>query len=399
MPYMVNGKGLYKKNSDGSQGELVKMCDSPEDAKAQMAAMMAKEKPMESAPLRTADLHELIDLSEAVLNTEARTAEVTLIRTGWSKNGRYYSEGVLAKAAPLWEGVKAYADHPSRSQQRDRPERSVLEAAGIYENVRHEGGATRATLRMIGPVGERLWPWIVEAAEGRAKAMGLSINALGQGRKGEIDGKAGVIVETIHHAHSVDIVTEPAAGGSFDRLLASDDGWTRAVLTALQIEELREARPDLIESLKREWKTTRDTQALAAVTAEREGLAQENQTLKAQLEESQRENARLHKTALVDRLLAGRTLPIEVSTKLRARLLEATDAAAMQAIVEDTTQMLAAVRRPVHVRGAGGASAPLPAASPTPPLNPLAEALGIDPRLAQAETIEEYVQLKESQGR
>jgi hypothetical protein len=171
--------------------------------------------------MRTSDLHELVTLQEAELDPERHSVKVRLIRAGWSANGRYYPEATLLAAAPLWSGVKAYADHPSRSEVKDRPERSVRDIVGVYENVRHDGDTTRADFRVIGAAREWLWPLIEESISTKRDLIGLSINALGQTSKGEAEGRKGIVVEAITHANSVDVVTEPAAGGGFEQLMMS----------------------------------------------------------------------------------------------------------------------------------------------------------------------------------
>jgi hypothetical protein len=401
MPYMMDGMGVYKKNADGSKGELVKMHQSKEDAEAHMKALMANVKDDMMASLRTADVHELADLSEAVLFEDRKAAEVTLIKAGWSKNRRYYPGKVLEESAARWEGVKAYADHPTKDEQKARPERSVLDAAGVYENVRYQDGKVRATLRLIGEVGDRLWPWVVESVRGSAKPIGLSINALGQARKGEAEGQSGLIIEAITHANSVDIVTEPAAGGAFERLLASDDGWTVAVLAGMTLDELREARPDLLADLKREWKTTRDSQAIQDARAQAEQaehkaqqLAEEHRTAQAGLAEAQQTIAALEKDLLVTRLLDNDRLPKETRGELREQLLKADGVEAMQALVEQALKLLGTVRLPVRVTGAGRPARP-PEPSSAPARHPVAEVFGLSPELARAETLAEFQEAKQ----
>ena len=402
--YITNGKGVYKKNTDGSQGELVKMHDTPEEAKAHMKALMANvDDAKESATRRTSDVHEWVDLTEATIDSAAKAAEVTLLASGWSKNNRHYSRAVIKASAPLFEGVKAYANHPSKSEIKERPERNVLDAVGVYENVHFDEstGKLKATYRAIGKLGDDLWPWVIESVEGRGKPMGLSIHALGTARKGEADGKNGLIVEAITHAESVDFVTAPAAGGSFDRLLAGDDSWSRAVINTMTLEELREARPDLLDSLKREWKTTRDSEAIKEARAQADtatsqvtAITQEKQAAQAALTEALETIATFNKERLVDSLLEGKKLPDEVRKELRGKLLNATDTAAMLEVLDMTMAVLGAVRLPVRITGAGRPSSPQSLTPPTPPRHAVAEALGINPALAKAETIDEFLEAR-----
>jgi len=189
MPWKVYGKCVHKLNDDGSKGEVVKCHDSPAEAAAHVKALYANVKE-EDSKTRTAAFAELISLSEAELDAEKHAARVTLISPGWSKNNRYYSRDVLTDAAHVFEGVKAYADHPSKSEIKDRPERSVRDLVGYYENVKVEkDGRLTADFKIRGAAQEWLWPLIATAVTEKPDLIGTSINALGKARPGEAEGR------------------------------------------------------------------------------------------------------------------------------------------------------------------------------------------------------------------
>ncbi len=371
MPYMMRKQGdkigIYKKGPDGEpMGKALGMHDTEEEAMAQMRALHANEKmPMDEArKLRTGDLHELVSLQEAELDPANYSVKVRLIQSGWSKNGRYYPDDTLKTAAPMWEGVKAYADHPGRNEAKDRPERSVRDIVGIYENVAHDANTTRANFRVLGAARDWLWPLIEESVATKRDLIGLSINALGQTSKGEIEGKKGIVVEAITHANSVDVVTEPAAGGGFEQLMMSDDGWTRAVLDSVSLDELREARPDVIDNLKREWQTVRDSAALEEAKmranraeAQAKALEEEKRTLEAQLQDAQSSIARVEKERKVDSLLEGARLPGEWRDDLRAELLDA-DQTTWINILEAEKRKAKAIKPKTNVTGSGSSAGP-----------------------------------------
>jgi hypothetical protein len=363
----------------------------------------------ETPKTRTSDVHELIDLTEATLDSAGYAAGVRIIKAGWSLNAdskgrrRNYPDKTLAEAAPKWEGVRVYADHPSKEDIRNRPERSVRDLIGVIEGVTHQDGTTRGTLHVMGQAREWAWPLIEESVRTGRSVAGLSINAVGRTIDGEIDGQKASVVEAITHASSVDMVTTPAAGGGFERLVASDDGWTRAVVEALTLDELREARPDFIADLKREWKTTRDSEAIqeARATADDKSaqlavLTEENRTTKDALAEALDTIVELRKERAVDRLLEDAKLPKDVSKELREKLLAAEDTKAMQAVIETAIATLSAVRLPVRVHGAGRAASPTQTVSTRKQVNPIAEAMGVDPRLAGADTFEEFLAMQKT---
>ncbi|KKL50706.1 hypothetical protein LCGC14_2302790, partial [marine sediment metagenome] len=241
--------------------------------------------------VKTTFFSEAIDLSEAEFSEDGSRVRVTLIQPGWSKNKRYYSADVLKAAAPLFEGTKAYVDHPTKLDAKQRPERSVRDLAGFYESVKVEDdGRITANLFLED---DAMKAKVKTAVEQNPNYVGLSINALGKTRMGEAEGQKGMLVENIVKANSTDIVTTPAAGGKFEQLLMSGDEFTNDLLEAISLEELRAARPDLIDSLKNEWKTVRDTKALETARDENTTLTEANEALETQLTEKDEQTGRI----------------------------------------------------------------------------------------------------------
>lgn len=358
----------------------------------------------ETARTRTGYFAELSDLCEATLSEDGSIARVTLIKPGWSANGRYYAPEVLSRARPLFEGGQAYADHPSRADRKDRPERSVRDLVGYYEDVRQESdGRLTANFHVVQ---EWMRPIVSAAVKENARLAGLSINALGETRQGEVGGKRGIIVETIAKHNSTDVVTTPAAGGKFESLLASDsDGFTRDLLEAMPLDELmetlRDARPDLVKAWQKEWKTPRDNEAVSAARAELAEantkvakLTKENRTHKQGIDTRDTQIAKLGRQLMVDRLLNESKLPKEWKDDIRAQLMEAADIKAMEAILEREARKAAKTPRPLKISGVGAGTA-----AQTPGVHisraaPIANAFGMDSRLSEAKTYEEFVAAK-----
>ena len=166
------------------------------------------------------------DLREAVLAPERREVEVVCIKPGLSKNGNLYAPEVVRAMAPLFEGARAFADHPAPDE---RPERSIRDIVGYYKNPRiDEAGALRATLHVTRNAGW-LWALIEEAlddadGEGRPDLIGVSIDADARVRRGEAQGRGVRVVEAITRLNSCDVVTRASAGGRLERLLQADHG-------------------------------------------------------------------------------------------------------------------------------------------------------------------------------
>lgn len=173
-------------------------------------------------------MNESVQILEAVAGSEGREWDVLLIEAGLSKNGNYYPAETLKAAAPLFEGAVAYADHQADGDR--RRERSVKDKVGRYGQVAYGSHDVRG--RVVEGIKARfkiIAPWLRETLLEAARAdesdfVGLSIDAEGKIAKRQHGGKLVNWVEQIIRVHSVDVVTNPAAGGQVVRLVASEGG-------------------------------------------------------------------------------------------------------------------------------------------------------------------------------
>ena len=180
--------------------------------------------------------------------------KVALIQEGLGnlRDGFYYTREALESAVTAFEGKKCFADHPSRSEENDRPERSVRDIVGHYENLHIEenedGSAALCADLVMLPDAPFEWARsLVRHAVEYSKSfpdkefVGLSINAAGDAKAVEVksfldtqipssckpkimkameQGLSQVrVVTTIRDAVSTDIVTEPGARGKVISLL------------------------------------------------------------------------------------------------------------------------------------------------------------------------------------
>jgi len=154
---------------------------------------------------------EVVPLVERAVRRDG-TARVKLITPGWGASG-YYPAEVLQRDGPqvFKAGMHMYVDHPTPTQEAERPERSLREMAAVlvsdarWEESQTGGPGLYADAKVFSdfrPVLEELAPHI-----------GASIVAGGQVRMGEAEGRQGPIVEKIVKGRSVDFVTQPGAGG------------------------------------------------------------------------------------------------------------------------------------------------------------------------------------------
>ncbi len=176
---------------------------------------------------------------------EGREWDVALIRSGWSKNRRGYSDPVLETAAPLFENAKvcAYEVGKSSGAPHDHLPGDVEDAlaahgldcsantVGFVDGARFgeftdsKGARQRgivAKYHVIDPVmrGKLLAAW----KAGRRDLLSFSINAEGDATPVIHDGQPAANVRNIRKVNSIEVVTEPAAGGEVLRLVASATG-------------------------------------------------------------------------------------------------------------------------------------------------------------------------------
>lgn len=120
----------------------------------------------------------------------------------------FYPADVLRRdgATAFPAGTHVYLDHPTRSEEDERPERSVREMAGVlldparYEEA-PEGRGLFARVQFFEDVRDLI--------KSRWRHVGLSIRAAGEVE----DTPEGRIVRSIREGLSVDVVTRPGAGG------------------------------------------------------------------------------------------------------------------------------------------------------------------------------------------
>lgn len=314
--------------------------------------------------MKTGVFIEALELTEAQADAGERVIHnVVLIRAGMSKNRRFYSEGVLQKAAGVFEGAKAYANHPSRAESKDRPERSVRDITGWYANVRYEEGALRGDRYFTrNQAGADAWAIAEDILSGRAPhtLAGLSINAVGTGKMDTFEDGEALRVESISAAVSVDDVSNPAAGGTYALVAGNSDEIVTGVMESLTFTEWFEARPDYVKRLQNEMKAARQDGAVKAAKAEADRLtealeaAQEAvKTLEAEREAARLSEAEARRELAVERALTGVNIPAAWKADLREQLKTAEPEGWAGIIEREIKKAKAAGAARVPVTGAG----------------------------------------------
>lgn len=283
------------------------------------------------------ETHELLEARQ--VGEEGRhILEVTVIQAGKSKHGHTYLQEALSAAAPLFEGVRAFADHPRPG---DLPERSVRDLVGYYRNARYDSGRVRAELHLV-PGNDWLFNLLKESHTAPG-LCGLSIDAWGHRENGNIT--------RIDRVDSVDIVTRPAAGGGVDRIIASDRHKENSVTSATD-EQTGDKKPQGRLEEATPGKPSGEAAHLREVLrAEREKLEKERKKLREELEQQRR---LAESEALLSSTLRESGLPAPVTEKLARRFSgTVATAEALQEAIEEERATLAALAQQGQIVGHG----------------------------------------------
>lgn len=175
------------------------------------------------------------------MDREGKRWAVTLIREGCSKNRgkrnpalpRYYPAQAVREVVTLSEGAWCNLDHRSDLDRASYPTGRTMDRAAFLSNVREvaDGGGRIRADAVLNVVDQRLRENLRNAWDmGRRDYAGLSIDgdARGFSERRLPDGSLVEAVDGLVKVHSVDIVTEAAAGGSFNAILEANMSGTVA---------------------------------------------------------------------------------------------------------------------------------------------------------------------------
>jgi hypothetical protein len=182
--------------------------------------------------------------------TEAKgdgSYKIQVISPGLGSSG-YYSAEVLEAAAKakVWgKGTKVFFDHPTATEDEERPARSVKDLAAVLtEDATWDGSALVARIKPTGGLGKT----VLENDTFR-QAVGVSVRASAEGDVGEVAGKQCWIVSEIFPGtfNSVDLVTYAGRGGMIlesarEEAEADKPTCTVELTREAALKQLREAR-------------------------------------------------------------------------------------------------------------------------------------------------------------
>ena len=269
-----------------------------DDAKYDPVAEAKEVIPVSSACLIES---EFVPLTERAIRPDG-TALIKLIAPGWGSSGYYPAETLQRDAGVFAPGTKLYWNHPTRTEEAERPERSLDDLAGEMLTPARWGD---------GPVGPGLYADVkvfekyAPAVDELAPYIGMSIRAAGEASPGEAEGKRGAIINRITGAASVDFVTSPGAGGKVVTLFESIRESKERFIEMGQIEDLK-AENELLKA------------KLAELTAQMGEMEAEAKKSKAEAKKAE-EAARVVEA---QRILESTLAKYEMTGTTRIRLTE-----------------------------------------------------------------------------
>ena len=189
---------------------------------------------------------EILPASEAVFSDNAEglpQADVVIIRAGESANRRFYPKEAIAEAvrSGFWDNTPMFADHGDPKMPRKRLVRDLM--GRIDSTYLGQEGEARARITFLNPE---------FAAFARRAQSNIGLSAvhefMGQRHRGN-DGHMHERVDKFLVNHSVDFVAFPAAGGQIAQFLPAQESEDDVDWNELDVDMLKEHRPDLVEAL------------------------------------------------------------------------------------------------------------------------------------------------------
>ncbi len=249
-------------------------------------------------------------LGEAKVDEDKREIKCILITEGpgntVSKN--YYTESFIKDVVAKYEGARAYLNHQTDQERRDRSEGDIRELCGFYHSLEAKRLRDPKTGQMVwGAVGILRCDETDAGREALAKGKaqieylemfpesideycGLSING-----SGKDDGTVQVAGESWHKivgvgmADSVDVVTRPARGGAFLALAESaNKAPTLSREKDMKVRKVMALTAKITEATKKLTSATTD-EARAAVESEIKKLTKQLQSAAKVMREAEGE--------------------------------------------------------------------------------------------------------------
>jgi len=284
-----------------------------------------------------------------------------IIRPGFNESKeRYYSNQSIKDASRIFENTKMYADHPTPSEEKERPERSIRDWVSTLHDTRVSESQNAVGKAHIHS------GWLKEMVQnlfeqGNLNQLGTSINAVGTATKQTIDGIETLYIESLTGGKSVDFVTEAGAGGQAGLKESISDEILDTELIDLAM--LKDARPDLVkllegevrENLKQEVKKAMENEErVKELEGQIETLTTERDTLKEAAEQAVKEKAKAEAQASIKEAVDKAELPDAAKERLVERFKDSESAEGIEEAVKSEIDYIAKLSEAGKVKGLGG---------------------------------------------
>ncbi len=299
-----------------------------------------------------------VPLTEATFDKGRAT--VIVIKPGFNATeDRYYPAEMLKRDYKVFEGQKMYADHPTESEDKELPERSIKNTSwvAVLKDVTVDESG------VITGIAEIIEPWLMtKLATLRDKKllseMGISINAIGRGSKATIDGKETLVIEELTGARSVDFVTEPGAGGIVT-LYESDRSRD---IDLVELSGLKEKRPDLVklietgvraEITKEVKKAMENEEKITELEGQITTLTTERDALKEAALQAEKDKAKAEAQATIKEAVDKAELPDAAKEVILKRFENAESAEGITEAIQAEKDYVATLTEGSKVKGLG----------------------------------------------
>lgn len=288
---VLDKKTAAKTHREGCECQACKTAQEAQGSTAQTALLRGRRK-----------VESMVSLAEAhTVDTEARKVRCIVIREGMgnSRDKHYYGREAMQDLVQLINGSKAYINHQTEAQARERPENDLWSLAGYWCDgtlIEVNGKmALEATLvcdeSEAGQVAMAKALHAVQYAQefpGLAEVYaGVSINGDGETEPREVNTPEGVAqvnyVTRVTALPSADIVTRPAREGKFLSLLEAireaDESTEVETMIATAVKEMlakiveagKSALDGKMEPAKAQAIVEAEAKKIAAVTKTKAG--------------------------------------------------------------------------------------------------------------------------------
>ncbi len=211
-------------------------------------------------------------------NVEGTEWDVTICNPGHTLTGWYITDDIIRAVAEegIFEGVDVNLfELPGRAGHLPEPlfdikQLLVRNKVGWIDKVRAVTGEGLKGILHFVDSAKWLGKNLLAAMENGERVYGLSFDCPVRATQEVIDGKTVLKIVKFFSADSVDIVTRAAAGGKFNRAVASAPAHTfeEDQMRDYMISLIREKRPDLLQGRDATTLTDQDIQGLARMAME-----------------------------------------------------------------------------------------------------------------------------------